>query len=54
VQLLGHKNVATTMIYTHVCNKPGLTVRSPLDDTRRAPDLVIDEKMGSSGKFVPT
>jgi integron integrase len=29
--LLGHKNVATTMIYTHVLNKPGLSVRSPLD-----------------------
>jgi site-specific recombinase XerD len=30
-ELLGHKNVATTMIYTHVLNKPGLHVRSPLD-----------------------
>jgi integron integrase len=29
--LLGHKSVATTMIYTHVLNKPGLLVRSPLD-----------------------
>jgi len=31
-ELLGHKNVATTMIYTHVLNKPGLGVRSPLDE----------------------
>jgi integron integrase len=30
-ELLGHKNVATTMIYTHVLNRPGLSVRSPLD-----------------------
>ena len=30
-ELLGHKDVATTMIYTHGLNKPGLNVRSPLD-----------------------
>jgi integron integrase len=30
-ELLGHKSVETTMIYTHVLNRGGLAVRSPLD-----------------------
>ena len=34
-ELLGHADVSTTMIYTHVLNKGGRGVRSPLD---AAPD----------------
>ena len=30
-ELLGHKDVSTTMIYTQVLNKLGLGVRSPID-----------------------
>jgi len=30
-ELLGHKDVSTTMIYTNVLNRPGIGVKSPLD-----------------------
>ena len=30
-ELMGHSNLATTMIYTHVLNRPGISVKSPAD-----------------------
>ena len=35
-ELLGHRDVRTTMIYTHVLNRGGLGVRSPADSFRVA------------------
>ena len=38
-ELLGHRDVSTTMIYTHVLNQGGRGVRSPLDQLRPGPML---------------
>ncbi|OHB66153.1 MAG: hypothetical protein A2V70_09560 [Planctomycetes bacterium RBG_13_63_9] len=39
-ELLGHKDVRATMIYTHVFNRGGLGVQIPAD----APDRRADER----------
>ena len=47
-ELLGHQSVETTQIYTHVMQKPGLGVRSPLD-TLAAGTIAITAPASAAG-----
>lgn len=40
-ELLGHNDVRTTMIYTHVLNRGGRGVKSPVDNLRARIECVL-------------
>lgn len=52
-ELLGHRDVRTTMMYTHVLNRGGLAVRSPGDTLPPFPAgdarLTLDNDLGGQG-----
>jgi len=56
-ELLGHTDVRATMIYTHVLNKAGLGVRSPMDSLEHSDSIVpgngIASPVRARGERIP-
>jgi hypothetical protein len=50
-ELLGHKDVATTMIYAHVMEKGVSSVRSPLDVLADLQPQDVDEAVAASRRL---
>jgi hypothetical protein len=44
------KDVRTTMIYTHVLNRPGLAVNSPLDINQGAHQVAVTHRLSSENE----
>jgi hypothetical protein len=53
-ELLGHQNVSTTMIYTHVLNRGGRGVLSPADRASGARDRFHFEGIPGRGRAAET
>ena len=51
-QLLGHKHVQTTMIYTHVAGKDFVKVQSPLDRLEEVHEALGEFLVQVNMKFV--
>ena len=50
-ELLGHRDVRTTMIYTHVLNRGPAAVRSPLDGLTEGEGVRVPKLVGPAGRY---